>query len=346
MENVKLFSYQQMLVNKKNQVLRLICLLLILLIVVFVLSMNSGFIRLSPWEVTKTFLGFGNHKQELILYAFRLPRILIAILIGAGLSVSGAIIQGVSRNPLADPGILGINAGAGLAVVTFILFFKDTATQSIFLLPLVALLGGLIAAILIYTLSRKSGAVSTVRIILVGIGIGMLFKALILLLEMKMEYHQYVNAAIWLAGSIWGSNWQFVLVLLPWILILLPYAFSKASILNIINLGEQNATGLGVEIEREKFLLSGMAVALASACVSISGGIAFVGLISPHLARLLVGPRHEYLLPVAAVLGAMLLLIADLFARQLLSPNEIPIGIVVAVIGAPYFLYLLAKSTG
>ncbi len=344
MESTKVYSYKKMIKEKRNKVIKLIGVLLILLIAAFILSMNLGIIRLSPWEVIKTFFGFGTHKEQLILYDFRLPRIVIAILIGAGLSVSGAIMQGISRNPLADPGILGINAGAGFAVVTFILFFTHLANSSIFLLPLVALVGGFTAAILIYSLSIKNGAVSPVRMILVGIGIGMLFNAFILLFQMKMQYHQFMNAAIWLAGSIYGSNWRFVLALLPWILILLPYAYYKANILNVMNLGEQNATGLGVRIERERFLLSITAVALASACVSIGGGISFVGLVSPHLARRLVGPRHEYLIPISAVLGAILLLVSDMFARQLLAPNEIPTGIVVAVIGAPYFLYLLAKS--
>jgi len=344
MKDVKAFSYKQMLCNKKNKVIKLIIIMLFILIAAFILSMNLGVIRLSPWEVAKTFFGVGTSKQQLILFDFRLPRIVIAILIGAGLSISGAIMQGISRNPLADPGILGINAGAGFAVVTFILFFTSTANQSIFLLPLVALVGGFTAAILIYILSIKNGAVLPVRMILVGIGIGMLFNAFNLLFQMKMDYHQFISAAIWLAGSIYGSNWKFVLALLPWILILLPYAYYKSNILNVINLGEQNATGLGVRIERERLLLSITAVALASACVSIGGGISFVGLVAPHLARRLVGPRHEYLIPVSAVLGSTLLLVSDMFARQLLAPSEIPTGIVVAVIGAPYFLYLLAKS--
>ncbi len=345
MEGTKKFSYKKILINKNNKVLSLTCILLVFLIAAFILSMNSGVIRLSPWEVMKTFFGFGTSKQQLILYDFRLPRIVIATLIGAGLSVSGAIMQGISRNPLAEPGILGINAGAGFAVVTFILFFRHTASQSIFLLPLAALTGGFAAAILIYILSIKNGVLSPVRMILAGIGIGMLFNALILLLELKMDYHQFVNASIWLAGSIWGSNWKFVLALLPWIFILLPYTYYKASILNVMSLEEQSATGLGVKIERERLVLSITAVALASACVSVAGGISFVGLISPNLAKRLVGPRHEYLIPVSSVLGAMLLVISDMVARQLLSPNEIPIGIVVAVIGAPYFLYLLAKSS-
>lgn len=344
MDDIKAFSYKQMLRNKKSKFIKLAGIMFIILIAAFILSMNLGVIRLSPWEVTKTLFGFGTAKQQLILFDFRLPRIVIAILIGAGLSVSGAIMQGITRNPLADPGILGINAGAGFGVVAFILFFTGTANQSIFILPLVALVGGFTAAILIYILSIKNGAVSPVRMILVGIGIGMLFNAFNLLFQMKMQYHQFISAAIWLAGSIYGSNWKFVAALLPWILILMPYAYYKSNILNVMNLGEQNATGLGVRIERERFLLSLAAVALASACVSIGGGISFVGLVAPHLARRLVGPRHEYLIPVSAVLGSILLLVSDMFARQLLAPNEIPTGIVVAVIGAPYFLYLLAKS--
>ncbi len=344
MEAIKKFSYKEMLRKKTNKMLRLMGILVILLAVFFIISMNLGASRLSPIEIARTLLGAGTARQSLILFEFRLPRIVMAILIGAGLAVSGAILQGISRNPLADPGILGINAGAGLGVVVFMMFFTQAAGKSIYLMPIVALVGGFAAATLIYLFSIKRGSVSPIRMILVGIGMGLLFNALILLILLRMDYRQYMKASIWMTGSIWGTDWRFVVALLPWILILLPYAYIKSSILNVMNLGEENATGLGMRIERERLLLSATAVALASSCVAIGGGISFVGLVAPHLSRQLVGPRHQHLLPITALLGALLLLVADILARQLLAPMELPVGITIAVIGAPYFLYLLVKS--
>ncbi|MNJ59358.1 Iron-uptake system permease protein FeuC [compost metagenome] len=165
-----------------------------------------------------------------------------------------------------------------------------------------------------------------------------------IVLTLKLDPNKYQFVATWLAGSIWGSNWKFVLALLPWIAILLPYVFYKARVMNVLNLGENTATGLGAPVEKERLLLLAAAVGLAGSSVAVSGGIGFVGLIGPHLARRLVGPKHQLLLPTSALAGALLVIVADTIGRWILQPSEIPTGIVVAVIGAPYFLYLLARS--
>lgn len=316
----------------------------IFIILAFFISMNLGMIRLSPWDIMKTLIGMGTERQSLILYDFRLPRIVIAMLIGAGLAVSGAILQAVSRNPLADPGILGINAGAGLAVASFLMFYPRSGGDSVFILPLFALLGGGMAAVLIYLLAWKRGTVSPIRLILVGIGVAMLFNALLLFIQIKMDPNTFMYATVWLAGSIWGTDWKFVLALLPWPLIFLPFALYKAPVLNVLHLGEQVAVGLGTAVEKQRLLLLVTAVALASSSVAVGGGIAFVGLVAPHLARRLIGPQHQHLIPASALVGALLMLAADMLAKQLLAPNEIPVGIVVSAIGAPYFLYLMAKT--
>lgn len=167
-----------------------------------------------------------------------------------------------------------------------------------------------------------------------------------IVLTLKLDPQKYQFMATWLAGSIWGSNWKFVLALLPWIVVLLPLAFYKARVMNILNLGENSATGLGIPVEKERLLLLAVAVGLAGSSVAVSGGIGFVGLIAPHLARRLVGPKHELLLPASAMTGALLVIVADTIGRWLMQPTEIPTGIVVAVIGAPYFLYLLSKVKG
>lgn len=307
--------------------------------------MNTGFMRLSPLEVLHTLSGNGTKQQQLILFDFRLPRIVISLLIGAGFAVAGAILQGLSRNALAEPSTLGINAGAGFAVLIFISFVPATTAAPILVLPLLALAGASLTATLVYFLSyRREDGLSPTRLILIGIAVGAGIYAFQLILSLRLDPQNYQFVAIWLAGKIWGGDWRFVLALLPWILILLPFAFYKARVLNVLNLGDELSKGLGLPLERERRWLLAAAVALAGACVSVSGSIGFVGLIAPHLARRLVGPRHQILLPAAALLGALLLLTADTIGRWILQPAEVPAGIVVAIIGAPYFLYLLATS--
>lgn len=319
--------------------------LAVLIIVSFVISMNTGYIRLSPWDVLKTLAGLGTEKQSLVLFDFRLPRIVLSILVGAGLAVSGCILQGVSRNALADPGILGINAGAGLMVMLFIYFFPATTAAPVFLLPVLALVGAGLTALLIYTLAhQRHEGVSPTRLVLTGIAVAAGISAAMIVLTLRLDPARYQFVATWLAGSIWGTNWTFVLALLPWIAALLPFVFSKARVMNVLNLGEQAATGLGAPVDKERLQLLAAAVGLAGSSVAVSGGIGFVGLIGPHLARRLVGPKHELLLPASALTGSLLMILADTIGRWIFQPADIPTGIVVAVIGAPYFLYLLAKA--
>ncbi|NMM51702.1 iron ABC transporter permease [Paenibacillus aquistagni] len=324
----------------------IVCLVFTILIVLaFMISVNTGPIRLTPEELIRTLFGKGTAKQELILFDFRLPRIVISMLIGAGLAVSGCVMQSISRNALADPGILGINAGAGLMVMLFVSFYPNMATAPIMALPLLALLGAGLTAALIYILAYKQNeGLSPTRLLLTGIAVAAGISAAMIVLTLRLSPEKYQFVASWLAGSIWGSNWKFVLALLPWIVVLLPLVFYKARVLNVMNLGDQIATGLGASVERERLILIACSVALAGACVAVSGGIGFVGLIGPHLSRRLVGPKHELLLPTTALAGTLLVLTADTLGRWILQPSEIPTGVVVAVIGAPYFLYLLAKT--
>lgn len=316
-----------------------------LIVTTFIISVNTGYIRLSPLELLQTFFGFGTGKQDLILFQFRLPRIVISVLVGAGLAVSGCVMQGISRNALADPGILGINAGAGLMVMLFIAFFPTTAAAPVFLLPVLALVGAGLTALLIFTLSYKRGeGLSPTRLLLTGIAVAAGISAATIVITLSLTPEKYQFVAVWIAGSIWGSNWKFVLALLPWIVILLPFVFYKARVLNVLNLGDSTATGLGASVSREQLLLLAAAVGLAASCVAVSGGIGFVGLIGPHLARRLVGPKHQWLLPAAALTGSLLVIVSDTLGRWIIQPSEIPAGIIVAVLGAPYFLYLLARS--
>jgi iron complex transport system permease protein len=332
---------------KKNKFILTIIVLLLLTVVLFIFSLNMGVVRIAPLDVFKTMIGMGTARDQLVLVDFRLPRMILSLLIGAGLAVSGAILQGVSKNDLADPGILGINSGAGFAVILFIYFFQgsmnNVSTFGTFLMPLFAFLGAITAAILIYAIAWKKG-IDPIRLILVGIGVNAGFGAAIIIFQLKMNPQDFMQAAVWLSGDIWGANWKMVSVLAPLILLLLPFAYYKAHTLNLLNLGDQVATGLGIRVEKERMLLLIVAVALAGFSVAAGGGIAFLGLVAPHIAKRLVGPKHQLLLPITAMLGSLLLLLADTLGKNILAPTQIPVGIVVAILSAPYFIYLLMKA--
>lgn len=317
----------------------------LLLLLSFFVSMNSGYVKFSPLDTLSTLFGDGSDRENLLLFGFRLPRIVIAMLVGAGLSLSGCIIQGVSRNALADPGLLGINAGAGLTVILFVLFSGTQSILSVFTLPFLALIGAGITAVLIYALAYKEHTgLAPIRLILTGVAVQAGIAALTTVLVVKLDDTQFDFVAAWQAGSIWGSNWKFVLALLPWLLLLIPYVLSKSRVLDVLSLGDDIACGLGVAVEKERRHLLAAAVALAASCVAVSGSISFVGLIAPHLTRRLVGPGHRVLFPVCALAGAVLVSAADTLARVLVQPFEIPTGIMVSIVGAPYFLYLLTRS--
>lgn len=333
--------------TKRHKFFGIIALLIMLIIVMFFVSLSTGVIQLAPLDVLKTIVGQGTDRQELILVDFRLPGIVLALLIGAGLAVSGAILQGVTQNDLADPGILGINTGAGLAVVLFIFFFQDTlsvtSTISAFIMPLFALVGAVFAAFLIYFIAWKDG-VNPIRLILVGIGVNAGFSAILIIIQLKMDPENFRQATVWLAGDIWNANWSFVLALLPWILILIPFTLHKANSLNVLNLGDDIAASLGTNVERERRFLLLLAVALAGACVAAGGGIAFLGLVVPHIARRIVGPTHQRIIPISTLVGALLLMLSDMIGKNILAPTEIPVGIIVAILSTPYFIYLLMKT--
>ncbi|MDR1132058.1 MAG: iron ABC transporter permease [Oscillospiraceae bacterium] len=317
----------------------------VLLVISFIISMNTGYTKLSPLDTLRTLFGGGTDKENLILFDFRLPRIVVSILVGAGLALSGCVIQGVSKNALADPGLLGINAGAGMMVILYVMFFGAQSFLSVFTLPFLALAGAGVTAIVIYALAFKRNAgIAPMRLILTGVAVQAGISALTTLLIVKLDETQFNFVATWQAGSIWGSNWRFVLALLPWLLLLIPYVLYKARILDVLNMGDDVAYSLGASVEKERRGLLAASVALAASCVAVSGNVSFVGLIAPHLARRLVGPKHVILLPTCALTGAALVSVADTIARVIVQPSEIPTGIMVAIIGAPYFLYLLAKS--
>ncbi|MFL0504485.1 FecCD family ABC transporter permease [Ureibacillus sp. 179-F W5.1 NHS] len=319
--------------------------LLVLILVMIFISINAGYIEVPFQNVLKTFIGQGTDSDELTIVNFRLPRIIMAILVGAGISVSGAILQSISRNPLADPGILGINSGAGFMVVFYMFFIQGNVFYqswvSVFLMPLIALFGAFSAALIIYLLAWKKGTIKPTRMILVGIGVNAAFSAGLTIFQLKMEPADFTKALIWISGTIWGSTWTYVWAIIPWLMILIPFVIYKSRTLDLLTLGEVPSIAVGISVEKERRLLLFVSVALAGACVAVGGGITFVGLIAPHMARKLVGASHRRIIPISLCLGALLVLVADTIGRVLLAPVELPVGIVISVIGAPYFIYLL-----
>lgn len=315
--------------------------LVAILATIFV-SMGLGDAAVSYDRIGAVLSGNGTFKEEFVFFDIRLPRILVTLLAGMALALSGALLQGITRNDLADPGIIGINSGAGVAVAIYFLFFPIEAGVFIYALPVIAFLGAFLtaAAIYIFSYDRILG-VQPVRLVLVGVGFSMALSGLMVLLISSADREKVDFIARWLAGDIWGTDWPFIWALLPWIVVLVPVALLKAYRLNILGLGEQVAIGLGLPIERERMTLSVIAVALAASAVSVTGGISFVGLMAPHIARQLVGPRHQLFLPISLLIGGLFLLIADTIGRTVLDSGNVPAGVIVALIGAPYFVYLL-----
>jgi len=325
---------------------RMIVLLLLLLTAITIgIGMGLGYSSVSYDRLIPVLLGQGTFKEEFVLFSIRLPRMIITFLAGMALALSGAILQGIARNALADPGIMGINAGAGVAIALFFLFFPVQAGLFIYALPLVAFLGALLTACLIYLFSySKQTGLQPNRLILTGIGFFMALSGLMMVLISSAERSKVDFIAKWLAGNIWGSDWPFIWALLPWLVILVPFALYKAHILNLLTLHEPVAIGIGVSVEKERIILLVTAVALAASAVSVTGGVAFIGLMAPHIARALIGPRNQLFLPVALLIGGWLLLFADTAGRQLVEPDGVPAGIMVALIGAPYFIRLLLQN--
>ncbi|UAL47377.1 iron ABC transporter permease [Sutcliffiella horikoshii] len=318
--------------------------LALLILTTIVVGIGIGPASLSFDRLLPTMLGQGSFKEEFVFFSIRLPRIVITILAGMALALSGAILQGITRNDLADPGIIGINAGAGVAISIFFLYVPINAGSFVYMLPAVAFFGALITAMLIYLFSyQRNGGLQPVRLVLVGVGFSMALSGMMIILISSAERVKVDFIAKWLAGNIWGTDWPFILALLPWLLVLVPFTLYKANRLNLLGMSEPVAIGVGVSLEKERLVLLLTAVALAASAVSVTGGIAFVGLMAPHIAKSLVGPRNQLFLPVAILIGGWLLLFADSVGRNLIDTG-IPAGIMVALIGAPYFMYLLLRK--
>lgn len=318
------------------------------LLAAVLISLIWGTYNIPVRDVLSTLMGQGSKLQNTAIFQLRLPRICVALFVGIALSTAGCVLQSVTRNPLAEPGMIGINAGSALSVVLFISmkstsYYSALSASTIFLVPVFALAGSLLSSLLIYFLAYKKG-ISPNRLILTGIGVNAGINAFITLYQLNMSKGDYNQALTWISGSLWGSSWIYFVFLAPAVLLLTTMVLYKSRTLDVYSLGEETASGLGVSVQRESRILLLLAVALSALATSVAGNIAFLGLLGPHIARKLTGASHKRQIITGAMISATFIIIADSISRNLFSPLEVPVGITLSIVGVPYFIYLMLKE--
>ena len=287
-------------------------------------------------------------REGLVLFEFRLPRTLIAMFVGASLGVAGAMMQGLFRNPLADPGIIGVSAGAALAAVATIALGNAALAWALkpfgfFALPVAAFLGGFVTTGALVLIAGRGGQIMTGTLLLAGIAIAALANALVGLIAFASNDQELRDLTLWTLGSLGGASWPKVLAVAPFAVLVAAIVPFLVRSLNGLLLGEAEAFYLGINVERTKRVIVVATAACVGAAVAVSGIIAFAGIVVPHVVRILAGPDHRVVLPGSALLGASLMLVADVVARMIVRPAELPVGIIVAIVGAPVFLHLVLK---
>ncbi|WP_407210132.1 Fe(3+) dicitrate ABC transporter permease subunit FecD [Citrobacter portucalensis] len=298
------------------------------------LSLQMGVIAI-PWRALLSDWQTGR-EYHYVLTAYRLPRLLLALLVGAALAVAGVLVQGIVRNPLASPDILGVNHAASLASVGALLLLPSLPVIA---LPLLAFAGGMAGLILLRILANTS---QPMKLALTGVALSACWASLTDYL--MLSHPQDVNSALlWLTGSLWGRDWSFVKIAAPLLILFLPLSLRFCRDLDLLALGDARAATLGVSVPRIRILALLLAVAMTSTGVAVCGPISFIGLVVPHMVRSITGGRHRWLLPVSAMTGALLLVVADLLARIIHPPLELPAGVLTAIIGAPWFVWLLVR---
>ena len=314
----------------------------VLLAVASAASVTHGRAGLSTAAVVRTLAGGGTEDENLVVWTFRVPRVLFAILVGLGIAVSGTLMQAVLRNDLAEPGILGVSSGSGLAVVLILMTMGWSALGSVALVPLASTAGALGTTLVVYLLCR--GATSPPRLLLTGVAVSSVVGAVTLLLSLRISSDALAFVVAFGSGSLNAAGWNYVTWLAAALAVLVPLAWSCAPTLNVLRLGEHTAVGLGVPLPWATLGLLALAVVTCAACMALAGGVIFLGLIAPHIARRLVGSDHTVVVPVAGLIGSALLVLADLLGGSILPATEIPAGVMVSALGAPYFLYLMTRS--
>lgn len=306
----------------------------ILLIVAAFASLSVGTVFLTPSHILSHIFTL----DDFILTEYRLPRMLLGFIVGVSLAVSGALIQGVVKNELASPDVIGITKGASLTAVIVIMLFPSAP---LFLLPFSSFIGALIISIFLTILISKFNVKGS-RLALIGLAIGAICTAIVqfLLIRNPMDAN---TALVWLTGSLYGHDLADVGIVLPWFIIVLPFIIYFSRKLDILALGDDVATGLGAKVQGIKMLLLFLAVVLAGSSIAVVGGLSFLGLISPHIARSIVGHKYIHVICMSGLVGAIILLISDSLSRGIHPPLDIPVGVIVAIVGVPYFLFLLRK---
>ena len=330
-----------------------------LLVALLLLGAGVGAMAIPPAQVAAILMkavGFTplaefSAGQEAVLLSIRLPRVLLGALVGGALALAGGAMQGLFRNPLADPGLLGVSSGAALSAFAVFVFGAALMPQlpealRVLLLPAAAFVGGLCAILVIYSLSRDGGQIRVPTMLMAGIAVNALCGAGIGLFSFLATDAQLRGFTFWSLGSLGGATWSSLAVAAPVFLVAIIAFVRLARPLNLLALGETEASHLGAPVERLKLTVAALCALVVGTAVSVSGAIGFVGLVVPHLIRMTLGPDHRGLLPASMLGGASLLVVADLIARTVASPAELPIGILTALVGGPFFLYLLMRNRG
>lgn len=320
--------------SSRNRFWQSISILALGLSIIIGVSLAFGAVPLSLGQIGSALLHRGDEVNQTIIWDLRLPRTLAALLVGAALGMAGTLLQGMLRNDLADPFVLGVSAGAGLVAIALITF-------GVFLgwIPFAAWIGAMITCGLVYSLGRVGNGISTERLILGGVAVSSLFGSIQAILLLMAEDGRVQTALNWLVGSLNGRGWSDINAVAPYLIVTLGLGACMGRSLNILNLGDEAAIGLGLSLGRSRLVVGAIAAMLAASAVSMAGLIGFVGLIVPHGIRLLFGSDYRLLLPLSAVGGAMVLTFADLLAR--LGTVELPVGAVTALLGSPLFIWLL-----
>ena len=320
-----------------------ISVLLILLIVSFMVTLCWGTYKVSPMEVINTLLGNGTKLQNTAILTIRVPRLLVGMFVAIALSTAGAILQTITKNDLADTGIIGINAGAAVAAVLFITYstgayYSELGQLSIFVLPVIAIIGAAVTAFVIYMMSSRKG-IKPKRLLLIGIGLNAGLNAFITFFTFRGGVGDYNRILVWTSGSLWGSGWSYAKVIIPIVTLMFIMVLLNHKKLDVLNLSDELAISLGLNLEKERKKFLTFAVILAGTATAFAGNIGFLGLISPHIARKLVGPYHKKVIIVSAMISVIIVILADSISRNLFSPIEIPVGITVSIWSTIFYLF-------
>ena len=325
--------------SNKAKVRVIIASFIVLVFLIFLFS-TVGSVKLSYGEIFSALINNDNKMVTTIVYQMRLPRNILAVLVGANLAISGLLLQAVMKNPLSDPGITGVSSGASVGAIIILLLMP----QYIGILPLIAFLGGAVACACVYMMAWKNG-LKPIRVVLAGVAVNAILGGFISLLT-TFYSDKIQSALLWLNGSLASKTWVDVRLLGIYSIIGLTLSLFCIRSANILNLGDDAAINLGVNLNKTRLFLSAVAVFLAGISTAIVGIISFVGLIVPHISRMIIGSDHKYSIPFSIILGGIVLLVADTVARSILGSLELPVGVIMSIVGGPFFLYLLRRKGG